>query len=309
MPIDLAEQRIQFSELFDGRTDVWGKIHGECVKDEPLTDEHWKQHLYGRGSLGIYPSVLADGQQWVKWGCTDIDQGIDMIVLAKNLWRALGALQITSWVERSKGKGYHVWVFCSTWVPADDMRAALLVAHQVAGVPPTEVNPKQVDIGSKKPYGNYVNLPYARRWSDEGKRVVLDMRLPQPVPLRLDEFLERAYAALNTPEKIAKAAALYVPPPPAKPVEIELCTDEELKVLTDKLDGLAWTVFQEGPLEGSDRSNALARLAHMCADCELTPGETLRLMLDADARWGKFSDREDCEEQLQRLVTNAYRRR
>src|ERR687892_1268887 len=50
-----GHERIKrFCSLFAGRTDVWGALHGQAVK-ELVTPAHYDLHLQGRVSLGIYP--------------------------------------------------------------------------------------------------------------------------------------------------------------------------------------------------------------------------------------------------------------
>lgn len=292
-----------FDRLFGGRRDVFGAVHGQCVR-ERLTLESWDWHLQGKGSVGVYP--LVNGQ--VIWGASDIDRGLEMFVLAKNLWKALKVLGITSWIERSRSKGYHVWIFCDDWVPAEDMRNALLVAHAIAGVPPTEVNPKQTSLKDGE-YGNYVNVPYAKTFADQAKRVVLDpmyFNLATGHPhLPVSDFANLALANLNSPEAIATAAAKYVAPPPKRAVAIEKY-DGGLDHIVKKLGGLAFTVFNEGPLPDSDRSKTLTKLAHLCREEGLPTGHTLALLVDADSRWGKFSERPDGREQLERIVKFVY---
>lgn len=299
----------QFDELFDGRRDVWGAIEGRCVRTS-LTPQLWWEHLYGGISVGVYPLVhdSNDNKHYVKWGCTDIDLGYDKIALAKNMHKALKALGITSWVEKTKGKGFHIWVFCTTWVPAATMRNALLVAHQLAGVPPTEVNPKQVDASTTQHgLGNYVNVPYFNDHAQLGKRVVFPPGGIAHDVAMLDRgtFATLALAARNPPAAIEAAANLYVPPPPPRAVRIEKYSGG-IDTPVRRLNGLAFTIFNDGPLEGKDRSSTLAQLAYLCADSGLSPGEALEVLADADRRWGKFSERPDCYQQLGRMIERAY---
>jgi hypothetical protein len=48
--LDTTLQR--FASLFQGRTDVWGALHGQAVK-ETVGLGHYRKHLEGRASLGI----------------------------------------------------------------------------------------------------------------------------------------------------------------------------------------------------------------------------------------------------------------
>lgn len=298
-----------FKYLFRGREDIYGAVHGECVK-EPITQEMWAAHLFGEGSIGVYPLVQTSaGGQRVPWGCTDIDDGYERsLPLAKNMHRALKLLGLSSWVEITKGKGFHVWVFAQGWVASEQMRNALLLAHQVAGVRPTEVNPKSA-TGGKGGNGNYVNVPYAATFAADGRRVVLDPTSWEPMDVQ--EFTQMASASLNTVQAVLDAAGRYVPPPPPPRVDIEQCSDADLAELTKqgRMPGLAFRIFNEGPLEGRDRSGTLARLSHLLAESDAyTAGEALALLTDADIRWGKFIEA-GRDEELHKMIGAAFGKR
>lgn len=293
---------LQFRMLFGGRQDVWGAVHGECVESH-LTDQDWRNHLYLNGSIGIYPLTHVGLKIGLKWGCTDIDSGYDMIAQAANIWRVLKALGIHSYVERTKGKGYHVWVFASEWMDPEPMRRMFLFAHQIADVPAKEVNPKQTSLEGLKGYGNYVNLPYARSWVLQGKRVVLDMEYAARIPWSLDEFM--AKVRTNAPTAIEAVAARYVPPPPPKHVFVGVY-DGDLVALTSRMSGLTHVIFQAGPMDGSDRSSKLMQLCYLMRDDEFTADEALALLRVADERWGKFAGRPDCEIQLTKMIERAF---
>lgn len=320
---DEVELTNRFRGLFLGREDAYGAVHGESVK-KPLRFGHWREHLFGGGSLGIYPLIPAvthgdhgaNGtpceltcrkELRLNWGCSDID--IENLSMARNLWKVLRALGVVSWVERTKSKGYHVWVFVTEPMEPEPMRNALLVAHEVAGVPPREVNPKQTQLAHLKGgLGNYVNLPYAKTFADEGKRVVLDMA-PEAgaMALRLEAFLDEAEGMCNEPERIREAAKLYVPPK-QETVDFGPIDDARLGYATAQLNKLGWHIFQHGPIDGLHRSEKLAQLAHLCRESHLQAPDALLVLVDADKRWGKFSEREDCMDQLEKLVVNAYSR-
>ena len=289
-----------FAELFAGRTDAWGAVEGRSVQ-ERVVSHHWAGHLIEPGhSMGIYP-MLDNGM--THWGCSDIDFGFEQSYpLAMNLRDALGALGITSWVERTKGKGYHVWVFLDRdeWIHASYMRQALLVAHQLAGVPPKEINPKNPDP-TKVSWGNYVNLPYANDWMNTGKRCVINTY----DELTLERFVEEATDETNNPNAIVDAAALYVPPPPEVAVAISEY-DGSLEALTKRMGGLAYKIFREGPLPGKDRSTTMVRLMHCCKEGGFTPSEAMAVLDEFDTRFGKFVGRADREKELTRMIQGVY---
>jgi len=320
----------QFAKLFAGRTDAFGAVWGESIQGE-MGDIDWQRHLEGGrdvDSLGIYPMIEDPelSRTWtarlgrpvpdyfVKWGCSDIDDGYEKsLPLARNMQKAAELLSLDLWVERTKGKGYHCWLFADEWVPAEVMRRALLTLHQLAGVRPTEVNPKQLDLSTlKRGLGNYINLPYAAS-APEGKRVMIDpeqsvVDVLGLAPIALDWFLDRVRPAQF--EQLYEVASIYVAPPKRDTVRI-VEPDAEIEQLTKKLSGLAFKIWKEGPLDGRDRSTTLARLAHLMAEGKrdgktfLTPGEGLKLLRHADSVWGKFHDRVDGEEQLCMMIEKA----
>lgn len=314
----------EFSELFQGRADARGAVWGESIPTHPLDwfDSLWHEHLNhadDSASLGVYPMLESEDQAelwtarlgrpvpkyFVKWGCSDIDDGYEAsLPLARNMQKAAELLSLDLWVERTKGKGYHCWLFADEWVPAEVMRRALLALHQIAGVRPTEVNPKQLDLGTlKKGLGNYVNLPYAAS-APEGKRVMIDPSLD--VAIDYVTFLDTV--RMCPFDQLFEAAKLYQPPPPRQAIQITE-PSVEASTLATKLTGLAFKIWKEGPDFGRDRSTTLARLAHLMAEGDsknlITPGEGLVLLRDADQRWGKFFDRTDGEEQLCSMIEAA----
>ena len=156
-----------FLDLFKGRLDTAGLDMTASGAPGPFrfhesTDyaESWiglaNGHLCGRLGIGVYP--VWHGQ--VEWGCVDFDDGEDAAwEHATALRSVLNAFNITGWIERSRSKGYHVWVFSAGWVPALMMRRALMGACAISGVPDREVNPKSASLDPDQ-LGNFVRLPY-----------------------------------------------------------------------------------------------------------------------------------------------------
>jgi len=170
-----------FMSLFGGRTDAHGTWEGGSKKS-PVSYETFAKHLYGEELIGIYP--LTDGST-VRWGCSDID--IDDLDSARNLQVAFGMKSIPSFVEKTV-RGFHVWVFANDWIPAPIMRRAFLSAHEVIGLPPKEVNPKQEQVNG---LGNYVRLPYPGGidYIPENRYMLFKQ---DDKPMTLKEFLESA---------------------------------------------------------------------------------------------------------------------
>jgi len=119
-----------YISLFRGRGDVYGHNEGRCVKEQ-LTNEVFQKHFSGEAPIGIYPMVPHAEQFYVAWGCVDFDTA-DADQNAVKLHDALMEAGIVSWIEKSRSKGFHVWVFAEQAVLAEDMRNMLVVASHVA---------------------------------------------------------------------------------------------------------------------------------------------------------------------------------
>ena len=328
LPPQLSKEQMEtvgrFASLFQGRTDFLGAEEGGCIRlyhdstREPQMVWIIQGHLAGsRPPIGIYPVVKktwkpSDGIATygfaVKFGAVDID--VQDFGLATNLWKALSALDIVSWVEKSRSKGYHVWVFSSEWVPAVLMRSVLQVACDVVGYNPKEIYPKQTELADGSP-GNYIRLPYpgsllASPGGATG-RYMLDMEDRDRGVLRLDEFVNRAYANRVSRSVLEEAASLAKK---AKPKNRQVVRDLPVQVhvdrLTKRLSGKAFVIFRDGPLEGSDRSSTLFKLVALMRQEGFAPDEAFVVLQEADARWGKFWDRADGEDRLWEMVERIY---
>ena len=305
-----------FPRLFQGRMDAYGTDEGGCdkvtdVPDHALQDEYERRiaaHLVGSNLMGVYP--LADNLE-VTWGCTDLDYTDDPTE-AYNLRTLLNAAGINAWVETSRSKGFHVWTFCEEWTPAHLVRDALLAAHQILGIPATEINPKQTSLEGLKGYGNYVRLPYggaraAEGFTDNGRQMVHHPLTNAPMDLA--QFVGMAWGDLTAEATYGKLAAAYKPPPPPKPIHLEgapVDVTGAIKARMSKGTYLAWFYgpAQDGNHHG--RSESLARLGHLCHEDGFTAAECYTIIDTADRKWGKFSVRPDGPHQIERLVVNAY---
>jgi hypothetical protein len=281
-----------FAELFEGRLDAFGTEQGGCVYS---ASEDWDEyvrrideHLWGVEPMGVYPMVEGEDDCYVKWGCVDFDEGDEVsFIYAQNLRTVLAQFGIDAWLERSRSKGWHVWVFSSEWVPAYVMRRALLGATDTARAPIKEINPKQ-EQASKKGVGNYVRLPYPCFWENTLRRCVIDMETREP--LEMAEFTLLAHARRCNRELLEKVMGLWTPPAKPKPAPVRHITEP---VNTKRMGSLSFHVLRNGPKDDSDRSSALWTLANSLHKDGLNYSEALDVIYEADRRWGKFIERGD----------------
>ena len=292
-----------FQRLFAGNLSALGGNEGLKIPSEDAGE--WElgieSHLNGDGPpVGVYPMSWIDYEWHVHWGCVDWDEGYEQSWPdAINTHNALKAFGITSWIERSRSKGWHLWVFANRWVPAEVMRNALIAACQIVDAPIKEVNPKQTSL-SVGGVGNYVRLPYpnwkATRDALGAPQTVVDAAHPG-VSIDFPEFVVRALERRCTVEQLetlAERAVVKTRSVDAMDMEVP-DTELDPKILR-KLDGLSFTILTHGPgasTEG-DRSATLWKLARQMWDSgKVTKEEAWAVMCDADLRWGKHLDRDD----------------
>lgn len=291
----------RFLKLFRGRGDVYGSEEGSCVK-QALTTQVFARHLAGEEPIGVYPMVPIRGDWYTIWGCTDIDTGD--LGAAINLRDAFNAAGVHAYIEKSRSKGYHVWVFAEQPVLARDMRRMFLAAHQVADYPAREVNPKQETLAGINQYGNYVRLPYPdyADLSRPNRRVITD----DETPISLPDFLDMAESTLVNPDMVQRLASFYTPPTPKHTINTDYTQCESLPDAMRKLSPLGKVIWRDGPLPGADRSRTLTKLGHECVRSGLNPSETHIIITDADLRWGKYHYRPNGELEIDKLVARVY---
>ena len=294
--------------LFRGRGDVYGHNEGRCVKEQ-LTNDVFQKHFSGEAPIGIYPMVPHFEQFYVAWGCVDFDTA-DADENAVKLHDALMEAGIVSWIEKSRSKGFHVWVFAEQAVLAEDMRNMLVVASHVAETPTTEVNPKQTTLKAGQ-YGNYVRLPYPNlddRQTDK-QRIFHKKDVESGSfdnPMVFSDFVESAMSLRTPKETIQHIASMYQPPKQEPVVLNDYVYDATLSEAMQILSPLGKVIWRDGPLAGKDRSSTLAKLGHETVRSGLNPSQTKIVLMTADKRWGKYHLRHDGELEIDKLVVRVH---
>ena len=326
-------------ELFTGFDFAYGTDEGGC-RWQPLTDELAERHLSGEEMIGVSPMVydpymnhggpakFGAGRKYVdmepelwmcKWGAMDIDEGEDSLVLAQNAATVLWAMDIRAWVELSRSKGCHVWVFATEWVEAAVMRKALMAALQLTGAPYDAVYPKQDSLDG--PPGNYMRIPYGGK-RPEGRQEILD---PNGEPLEYYDFVIAAEGQRTTLDLLHHAGTYYKPPTPTQPdlpPSRDYSKDPLMRVDGTRLRGLAKQMYENGPVPyyrqegaGKGRHGFLNRFARAMLESGYSLPDVTSWTKDLDARLGtwwddgpKFTGRNDCDRQIERLVADARTR-
>ena len=267
------------------------------AEGEPYVDAV-RQHLEGEPPIGVYPLFRKDYQrtaEWfVNWLAVDLDEGEPDFVHACNLYRLLGRFGVQAWIERSRSKGFHVWVYLRQPLPAEMGREAMLGACRLVDVPTKEVYPKQTVLEGKG-FGNCLLLPYPNM-GNPGRQVVVDLH---DEPYGLDEFVETAWASRATAHAVRSIHALYQErhlKPIAKVEQVRVRDDDNFGYIARRI----W----DGDIQ-QDRSNALYAFACSLFRQNYSDYTVLHLTGKLDERVGKFVGRNDRDRRLEELVTNA----
>lgn len=184
------EQVALFRTIFTGRTDVYTTYDSHTRKTwqvkMPVTDQVIRYHLAGRTPYGVY---LLD-RDYVSAVVADFDS--DDVEPPGLFHRKAGELGLSTYIERSKSKGYHVWMFFDEQ-RALASKARLVVLHLLKNIqaPATEVFPKQDQLADRSQYGNSINTPLFGRLIGQGRTVFLDENYT-PYPDQW-EFLRRLH--------------------------------------------------------------------------------------------------------------------
>jgi hypothetical protein len=297
LSIELVDR---FAARFAGNLTAHGSDEGGAVR-EPITQKLVGQHLDGTNGIGIYPIRFKDDDPYVHWGCCDIDTGDwgEAYMLAV----ALKGMGFVPHIERSRSKGWHIWIFIDGWVPAAMMRRALKMAYLAIDLPAKEANPKQETLRPDQ-LGNYVRLPYKGGLYSTPERQVMTAgwdRHSDGTPIPFEEFMG---IDMQTPmPTIEKWASKWYEPPrhqiqyDGPPADIE-------RVIAN-MPAKVQRLILQGPK--NDRSAAMVALAHRLRDGGAAPNETLSVLLHVDNTWGKhYSERPDGIKYVQDIVERAY---
>ena len=190
-----SERLHVFRTLFVGRTDVYGTYNPNNKRvwqvKAAVTDQVLLAHLRGVQPCGLYPL----DKDTIRMAAVDFD--VADANPPAGFVRRLTDLGLTSYVERSKSKGYHVWLFFDA--PGVKAKIARAVIGGVLGEmrqSQVEIFPKQDALGPDAQYGNFINLPLFGRLVPEGRAVFVDADcMPYP----------NQWAVLAAVERISEA--------------------------------------------------------------------------------------------------------
>lgn len=291
-----------FASIFTGRVDAFGTDEGKCVR-KPVTLDTYRAHLEGQRAIGIYP-LLDDGT--VRFCCGDIDtakkghanDASDRAALdgGRTLIAQLAKYGVVTgvYLERSRSRGTHVWLFFQRPVPAYTARRLLQAAALACGVS-VEVFPKQDTLSPNETparLGNYINLPYVGD-GPRDRRVMLD---ETDQPIALADFL----AEFEAFDPSLLALAFQQTPPLAKSTRATLgrITKESMGPTPCFL-----RLISAGADEGMRNDTAAVLAMHLNRQ-----GRTKDEALDLLERWNRHNRPPLPDQEVTTVLESIYRR-
>lgn len=299
--------------IFAGRLDAYGKdvpkngdnSAGGMRVDAPLEERTIAAHLKGIQGVGVYPSWHDEnGVLVASWGCCDIDTG-DWSE-AYNLATALRAMGMVPHIERSRSKGWHIWIFPENPVTAKQMRRALKVAYAAIELPAKEANPKSEQLKPGQ-VGNYVRLPYKGALAGNGNPLKQTFMVGwdhknDGVPVGCADWLYEFDTSCTTPTTVIEDWASRFKEPERKLiVNLAEVDDGEMRSLIQSLPGDLKLFVEKGPM--SDRSAGLVALGYKLRSSRYSAREIYSILKVADMAWGsKYGSRPDGDRWLIDIV-------
>ena len=184
-----AEKIWIYKGLFTGLKNVYGTYDTKTgkVRQEKttVTDEVILAHLRGKQSYGVY---LLTGE---RTGALAVDFDQDDLSLPIAYVSGARRYAMSAYIERSKSKGYHAWIFFEKPVSAYKAR---LVAKKILddiGKSATEIFPKQNVLADGILYGNFINAPLFGALVPKGRTVFVDPDDPSMIYPDQWELLEK----------------------------------------------------------------------------------------------------------------------
>lgn len=291
----------KFIDIFSGRQDAYGSDHGSAIWRAPTYDDYVR-HLEGVEGMGIYPVLPTDQGPKVIWGCCDIDTGDwqEAYMLAV----ALSGMGLKPHIERSRSKGWHIWVFADDWVPAATMRRCLKVAYAAIDLPAKEANPKSENLRSDQ-LGNYVRLPYKSALLMRVERQTMMKgwsKNNDGSPLPLQDFLSMSFIdKFSDRNVIAKWATKWHEPERRKVMVSHEATADTVG-LANRLPSTWRQTWLTG--EVRDRSATFVAMAYDLAKRGWRPQDVFDILWGCP--WNKYRDRNNGEVYVQDIVERAF---
>ncbi|MFH1384659.1 MAG: primase C-terminal domain-containing protein [Candidatus Omnitrophota bacterium] len=186
----------KYREIFTGREDIYG-FNRMCVK-EPLTEELYRSHIAGIKRIGVYPLINIKMTKWLAFDIDEDDFGKILLIVER-----LEHYGIAGEIEKSKSKGFHIWLLLNKEIEAVKIRLVAEMILQEVGIT-CEIFPKQDELFPDRPFGNFLFLPLFGDSVKDGRTIFID-REQNPTIISANEV---GKLAINKIKKIEEIVTL-----------------------------------------------------------------------------------------------------
>ena len=188
-----AEKVRMFQNLFTGLENVYGTYDPDTGRSwqvkKPVTKNTILDHLKGNRPYGVY---LLNGNK-TKAVAVDFDDNDPFLPI--EFLNSARHYNIPAYVETSKSKGFHVWIFFDH-AGSKASKARLVVKNMLEEIdqPQTEIFPKQDKLDKINSYGNFINAPLFGKLVPHGKTVFIDPHTLKPYSNQWDFLASIQYS-------------------------------------------------------------------------------------------------------------------
>lgn len=186
-----ADKIAIFRRFFSGLPNVYGTCDPATGRirqvKQKVKDAVFLAHLTGRQPYGVY-LLVGDRTRAavVDFDVPDLQPVMDVVA-------ALRHYAMPAYIERSKSKGHHVWIFFpETGVVAAKARAVLKHILAETGHANVELFPKQDVVDTRVAYGNFIFAPLNGRLVPRGRTVFVQSDDPTKPATNQWDFIEQA---------------------------------------------------------------------------------------------------------------------
>ena len=229
-----------FGRIFTGLTNVYGTYDPRTGRSrqvkKPVSNRVFLDHLLGLAPYGIY--LLNDN----KTRALVVDFDSENRLLPVEFINSARHYKISAYIERSKSKGYHVWIFFSEQgVPAT--KARLVTKHILDEIEAldTEIFPKQDELSNTLRFGNFINAPLFGPLVPKGKTVFVDPATFKPYQNQWSLLESVNYVSEQTLDDIIEINELA-----NEPQLPEKATSKKNTAHSSALPACAQTMLQDG---------------------------------------------------------------
>lgn len=187
----------QFTVLFTNKNESY-LLNGNKTIKQKITQKEVSDHFMGNKRIGTFPIVNSNRTNFFVFDIDNNDKNI-----CSSIYNQLKNDGLTPYIENSKSKGFHVWVFLEEESSAKYVRDYMKYVLEKNSISKNKIDlfPKQDETNESNSYGNAINLPLFNLLKDNSKKNKF-----------LDENFELIEGQIDFLINIKKSSLSHIPP-------------------------------------------------------------------------------------------------